>query len=172
MKDFMKLLHTINKLKQLKRTGWVHRKVPNPESVADHTFMTSILTLLLADETNLDKNKCLQMALIHDLAESIAGDITPNQKNIGKKHILEKKAIESLFKNTNKKIIQLWDEYEHRVTPEAKFVYEIDKLEMLLQASEYKRKYKNTKIDFSEFYTYVQTRATHPKIIKILKKLK
>lgn len=172
MKDIIKLIHTINKLKHLKRTGWVKRKVPNPESVADHTFMTSIMTLLLSDKTKLDKNKCLQMALIHDVAESIAGDITPYQKNIGKKHILEKKAIESLFKNTNKKIIQIWDEYEHGVTPEAKFVYQIDKMEMLLQAFEYKRKYKNAKIDLSEFYTYVQTRTTHPKLLEILAKLK
>lgn len=171
MKDFIKLIHTINKLKELKRTGWVKRKVPNPESVADHTFMTAILTLLLSDKTKLDKNKCLQMALIHDTAESIAGDITPHQKNVSKKHILEKKAIESIFKGNNKKFIRIWDEYEHGKTQEAKFVYQIDKMEMLLQAIEYERKYKNAKIDLSEFYTYVQTRTTHPKILEILKKL-
>lgn len=172
MKDIMELLHKIAKLKNLKRTGWVDRKVPNPESVADHTFMTSIMTLLLADKTKLDKNKCLQMALIHDVAESIAGDITPYQKNVGNKHKLEKKAIESIFKGNNKKFIRIWDEYEHGKTPEAKFVYQIDKMEMLLQAIEYKRKYKNTDIKLSEFYAYVQTRIKHPKILEILRKLK
>ena len=44
----------------------------------------------------------------------------------------------------------LWNEYEERKTPEAKFVYQIDKLETLLQAFEYSRKYK--KLDLSEFW--------------------
>ena len=94
MKDIIELLHMIGKLKELKRTGWVLRKVPNPESVADHTFRVLIMALLLADKLNLDKNKCVQMALIHDISESITGDITPRDKiSKEEKHKLEKKAI-------------------------------------------------------------------------------
>lgn len=76
----MNYLHKIGKLKDLKRKSWVLRKVPNPESVADHSFRTSFMALLLADKLNLDKNKCVQMALIHDISESLTGDITPHDK--------------------------------------------------------------------------------------------
>lgn len=39
---------------------------------------------------NLDRSKCLEMALIHDLAESIVGDITPDDGiTAHEKHALE-----------------------------------------------------------------------------------
>lgn len=174
MEDIIDLLHKIGKLKDLRRIGWVLKKVPNPESVADHTFRTSIMALLLADKLNLDKDKCVQMALIHDISESIAGDITPHNKiSEEEKHKLEKQAMESLFKIANgDSIIDLWDEYEARKTPEAKFVYELDKIETLLQAFEYERKYKDEDIDLSEFWSYVEERVKEPKILEILRILK
>src|SRR3989338_6896951 len=102
MENIVELLHKIVKLKDLKRTGWILKKIPTPESVADHSFRTSIMALLLADKLNLDKNKCVQMALIHDISESIAGDITPHDKiSKEEKYKLEKKAMEFLFKNIN-----------------------------------------------------------------------
>ncbi len=174
MEDIIELLHNIGKLKDLKRTGWVLRKVPNPESVADHSFRISIMALLLADKLNLDKNKCVQMALIHDVGESLAGDITPHDKvNKKEKHELEKKAMKSLFKKVNdNKILDLWNEYEECKSPESKFVYELDKIEMLLQAFEYEQRYKDRDIDLSEFWSYVEERVKEPKIIEILEILK
>jgi putative hydrolases of HD superfamily len=76
--NYIELLQKINKLKKLKRKGWVLKNVSNPESVAEHSFQTSIMVLLLADKFNLDKSKCIQMALIHDVCECIVGDITPH----------------------------------------------------------------------------------------------
>jgi putative hydrolase of HD superfamily len=113
------------------------------------------------------------MALIHDIGESIVGDITPHDKVSDKdKHIQEKKALESLFKHVNKNnVIELWKEYEERKTPEAKFVYELDKIEMLLQAFEYEKRY-GLKVNLSEFWGYVEERVKDPQIIKILKELK
>ena len=174
MEDIIELLHKIGKLKDLKRTGWVLRKVPNPESVADHSFRTSIMALLLADKLKLDNNKCVQMALIHDISESLAGDITPHDKiTEDEKHNLEKKAIQSLFKDVNgNNIMELWNEYEEKKSPEAKFIYELDKIEMLLQAFEYEQKYKDEDIDLSEFWTYVEERVKEPKILEILNILK
>jgi len=174
MKDIIELLHQIGKLKDLKRAGWVLKKVPNPESVADHSFRTSIMALLLADKLNLDKNKCVQMALIHDIGESLSGDITPHDKiNEKEKHELEKKAMESLFKKVNgNNIFDLWNEYEERKSPESKFIYELDKIEMLLQAFEYEQRYKDEDIDLSEFWSYVEARVKEPKILEILKILK
>jgi putative hydrolase of HD superfamily len=48
----------------------------SPESVADHSYALSILSLSLADGTlNLNREKVLLMSLLHDLGESIIGDI-------------------------------------------------------------------------------------------------
>ena len=47
-----------------------------PESVADHMYRMSMLSFLITDST-IDKNKLMKICLVHDLAESIVGDITP-----------------------------------------------------------------------------------------------
>lgn len=62
--------------KLLKRSGWVFHKVKNPESVADHSWGLSFLVMLYTPK-HLDKLKCLELAIIHDLAEIEVGDITP-----------------------------------------------------------------------------------------------
>ncbi len=174
IKDIIELLHKIGNLKDLDRKGWVLKKVPNPESVADHSFRTSIMALLLSEKFGLDKNKCIQMALIHDISESLTGDITSHD-NISdeEKHKLEKSAMKSLFKNVDgNNIVELWDEYEKRESPEAKFIYELDKIETLLQAFEYERKYKDKKIDLSEFWIYIEKKIKDQKLLEILNILK
>lgn len=62
--------------KLLKRSGWVFHKVKNPESVADHSWGLTFLAMMYAPK-HLDKLKCLELAIIHDLAEIEVGDITP-----------------------------------------------------------------------------------------------
>lgn len=172
MEEIIELLHKVGRLKELERTGWVLRKVPNPESVADHSFRLSIMALLLSDEFDLDKNKCIQMALIHDLAESITGDITPHEDmDKAEKYETEKNTIISLFKGIKAgNLIELWKEYEKCESQEAKFVNELDKLEMLIQSFEYKQKYKD--LDLSEFLPYVEERIKNPYLIKIIEILK
>lgn len=74
--DFM---HTIERLKTQTRTGWGNVGVPGRiESIADHMYRMSILALLSEEDQQLDIGKCVQMAVVHDLAEAIVGDITPH----------------------------------------------------------------------------------------------
>jgi hypothetical protein len=40
----MKLLHEVENLKRLQRSGWKIRNVPNPESVAEHSFRLTVMT--------------------------------------------------------------------------------------------------------------------------------
>ena len=49
------------------------------ESIADHMYRMSLMTLLCPPSLapKVDLNKCMKMCLIHDMAESIVGDITP-----------------------------------------------------------------------------------------------
>lgn len=62
----------ISQLKTTKRTGWLNHGIKQPESISDHMYRMSIIAMMIKDDT-IDKNKLIQMALVHDIAESIAG---------------------------------------------------------------------------------------------------
>ena len=65
-------------VKKVKRTGWLRYLKPEQvESVGDHSAKIAILSLYLRGQEGLDQNKCLQMSLVHDIAEGIVGDFTP-----------------------------------------------------------------------------------------------
>lgn len=100
-------------------------------------------------ERPLDISRCVQMALVHDLAEAYVGDITPLEGiPASVKHELEERAMASFLDemlgsegNTQarERIRGLYVEYEERTTPEAKLVKDLDRLELVLQAVEYER---------------------------------
>ncbi|MBI4175945.1 MAG: HD domain-containing protein [Candidatus Aenigmarchaeota archaeon] len=50
-------------------------KIKYPESVAAHSYGTAVLAMVLAKKLNVNQERLIKMALIHDLAESIIGDI-------------------------------------------------------------------------------------------------
>lgn len=65
-------------VKKVKRTGWLRYLPENQvESVGDHSAKIAFLALYLRNVENVDYLKCMQMALIHDIAEGIVGDFTP-----------------------------------------------------------------------------------------------
>ncbi len=92
-------------LKNLVRTGWMQRGVPPAigETVAQHSFEASILTLLLASKLSsrgvtIDVHRATVLALIHDLGEAVLGDI-PRWTTLqlkGDKERLELEAAKSL----------------------------------------------------------------------------
>jgi putative hydrolase of HD superfamily len=130
----------INQLKQLFRQGWLRRGVPRErcETVAEHTAGVAWLALLLAPGLpGLDADRALRIALIHDLGESHAGDITPSDGvSASEKHARERLSLLQIVTGLprGEEWLALWDEYESGETPEARFVREIDRLEMGLQA--------------------------------------
>lgn len=133
-------LQFTGRLKQIKRTGWIEAGLTQSESVADHTYRTAILSMLLADIESLDTLKILRMSLLHDLPEAIIGDLTPLQKTKETKEKEEEAMCQIL--NTIPEIqmklyLSTWNEYKEGKTKEAKLVQQLDKVEMALQAKEY-----------------------------------
>ena len=63
--DFMILA---GKLKWLKRSGWLYHKMPEPESVAEHTFRVTLLSRIFAPYLDLDPEKLTAMSIFHDFA--------------------------------------------------------------------------------------------------------
>ena len=71
------LLLQAARLKWVTRSGWAMRGVPDPESVAEHSWGVAVLALVLAQESGapLDRGRLLTTALLHDLQEVVTGDI-------------------------------------------------------------------------------------------------
>ena len=142
------LLHALQSLKNLPRTGWRLRGIADGESVADHCFRMAFAAMLLADVlrargTEIDVERTIRMALLHELAECTLGDIPqPAFEHLGAatKSQAEKTAVEQLLApigGIRSMYGGLWDEYEAGDTPESTVVRMADKMEMLLQALEY-----------------------------------
>ncbi|MFH0798183.1 MAG: HD domain-containing protein, partial [Candidatus Woesearchaeota archaeon] len=116
----------------------------------------------------LDISKVMKLALVHDIPEAFTGDQTPSDNVTPKqKEFRENKAFRQLFSGFKDadEYQELWKEYSKQSSAEAKFVLQIDKLEMVMQASIYE---KTTKHDLQEFYDSVLSVITDPKLKKIL----
>ncbi len=142
----IEVFYEFNQLKQLYRQGWLHRGVPPErcESVAEHTFSMAILAMIIADRyyPELDRLKVLRMALLHDFGEIYAGDIVPTDGiDSAVKHQRELDAVRRVLGKLahGDEYVALWQEYEDGATPEGRFVKQIDRLEMALQAVLYEQ---------------------------------
>ena len=132
------LAEAVCRLKDTPRKGWILRMVEKPESVADHSWGLCLLSLILCPD-HLDRLKCLEFAVVHDLAEAITGDYVPDDKIDAKeKYTLEIDAIKKISAMAKcPRLLELFEEYERRDTPEAAFVKQMDKLDVILQARYY-----------------------------------
>ncbi len=114
------------------------------ESVADHSWKLAILTITVINEYNLsdvDLNRAVLIANIHDLAESLTGDISTRLINKGmvsktfkeeQEKISMDKMLNSVNNGTKKFILSIWEEYEAGKTKEAQLVKCLDKLDALI----------------------------------------
>lgn len=128
-------------LKRIRRTGWWHAGVRDPESVAEHTMRTAQLAALIAAEEGADPARAAFLALWHDTQETRTGDLPhtatryltkPNPRQITADQT------EQLPSRSRDTVRAAVDEYESRQTLEARCAKDADKLEMLLQAVEYR----------------------------------
>ena len=82
------------------------------------------------------------MALIHDLPEALVGDLTPGETSVEEKLAREtaamKKILVHLPVGVRREYLGLWDEFSRGASREARLVRQVDKLEMALQAAEYR----------------------------------
>ncbi|KAM4694635.1 5'-deoxynucleotidase HDDC2 [Discoglossus pictus] len=173
-KSLLQFMKLVGQLKRVPRTGWVYRKVEKPESVADHMYRMAVMALITEDK-QLNKDRCIRLALVHDMAECIVGDIAPAD-NVSKeeKHRREKAAMKHLSQllpeDIKKEVYELWEEYEHQSSDEAKFVKELDQCEMILQALEYEELEKNPG-RLQEFFNSTAGKFKHPEIVQLVSAL-
>ena len=132
-----------NKLKDVVRTGWKDWSVKRHrvESVAEHIYGVQMLAIAMWSEYkyDIDIRKVITMISVHEMEETIIGDITCFQKNKEEKQKIGHKAVVEIFKKLSNadEIKSLIFEFDERKTPEAKFAYFCDKLECDIQSKLY-----------------------------------
>ncbi|KAK4528128.1 hypothetical protein GAYE_SCF51G6062 [Galdieria yellowstonensis] len=143
--NLLEFFFLCGKLKETKRKGWIDHHVRQPESVSDHMYRMALICFCLAP-SHLNREKLIKLALVHDLGESLVGDITPHDGvSPEEKKKLETEAFCKIRDEylsscaVGHELYDLWNEYENSLSNEAIFVKEVDKLEMLIQAFEYER---------------------------------
>lgn len=111
----------IGKLKEIKRERWVLRKVPNPETIADHCFSLALMGWIL---TKKDEAKIIKMALSHKFSKVLIPEFTPYDSLLPNlrqeiKQIIEeplrfsKKEREKVMKEL-KKILKRWPKFSQK----------------------------------------------------------
>ena len=132
----------MSELKKVPRKGWKTKVgIEHPESVADHSYCTAVMSMVLSDSKGLNTEKIIKMALLHDLAESITGDFTPDEISKSDKNVIETDIMTEVLSKLPNKLAEeyhlIWKEYLEHTTKESILLHDIDKLEMAIQAAKY-----------------------------------
>lgn len=129
----------IDKLKQVLRQTWLMDK-SRRENDAEHSWHVSLLAVLLiehAAEPGLDLLRVLKMLLIHDLVEIDAGDtFVYDEVGAQDKPEREERAARRIFgllpADQGEMLRALWDEFEARRTPDARYAAALDRFQPIL----------------------------------------
>ena len=132
-----------NKLKNVIRTGWKKWNVQREriESVAEHIFGVQMLAIAMKSEYQYDVDimKVILMLAIHEIGETVIGDLTQFQISKEEKEKLEHEAVHKILDDLldGTQIEQLFLEFDLHHTKESMFAYQCDKLECDLQSKLY-----------------------------------
>ena len=143
-KNIINFYLAANKLKEVIRTGWIELEISSDrlESVAEHVYGTVVLASAINDEynLNLDMYKTLKMITIKELEKVSLKEFTT--RDYPTKEERQAQAIETITKITDglikqEEILDLLQEATKQETKEAKFAFQVSKLESDLQAKIY-----------------------------------
>ncbi len=164
MNHFLDAALCAAQLKRTPRTGWLQRGVAlggQGESVAEHAFGVVFLTMILLDldeRDELEHERALRLAILHDLAESVIGDLPRTISRYlpsAVKHQAEREALSEIVASLpqGERYLEVWDEYVTGESPEAQIVKDADLLDMMIQAYFYEQAGQRNLDDFWEHVT-------------------
>jgi putative hydrolase of HD superfamily len=144
------LIEEIGILKNLPRTAWRMHGIKDCESIADHCYRVSLMSMITADvlaqrDVDIDVEKVMRIALLHEIAEARITDIPyPVFRYLDedKKEAAEKQAVGDMladFGPLADTYAALWAEFDEGATLEGRLVRAVDKLELLVQVYEYEK---------------------------------
>ncbi|MBS2027679.1 MAG: HD domain-containing protein [Deltaproteobacteria bacterium] len=152
------------RLKALPRAGWVRKGVPTPETVASHSWGVAWLVLALLPP-ELDRGRALAYATLHDLPEVRVGDITPVDGVSAEDKSQREHAAMRALGTSAPHVVALWEAYEAQQDPEARFVRELDRLDMALQALTHHRAGQE---GMAEFVASARAFIQHPALVPVV----
>jgi putative hydrolase of HD superfamily len=127
-------------LKHVSRAGWLLLGIPQPETVAEHSFRVAIVGMTLAGLEGADVGRTTALCLVHDAHETRIGDVP----SVGRAYTttaapeaITAHQTASMPDHLAKLFQDLTAEYEAGSTTESKVAHDADKIETLLQAAEY-----------------------------------
>jgi putative hydrolase of HD superfamily len=133
LQEIIDFISYIDLLKNVIRKNGLH-DASREENTAEHSWHAALSALLLAPYADqaLDIDKVIKMLLIHDLVEIEAGDtFVYDREEVAKQGPSEAEAADIILSKLPEQqgeILQnLWNEFEARETPEAKFAKAVDR---------------------------------------------
>lgn len=130
-------IQAAEKLKTVLRCAYT--STGRQESTPEHTWRLCLLAMVLQDSLGaLDFERVLKMCVIHDLGETLHGDIPAVAQAAGiNKSADERRDLIELMAplptQLQAEFLALWDDYEQAASPEARAVKAMDKLETIIQ---------------------------------------
>ena len=137
-RTFLAILHIAERLKDTPRHCTT--SLGRTESVAEHSWRVALAAFLLRDRfPELDMDRVVAMALIHDLGECFTGDIPTFHKTDGDRASEAKLLsgwVATLPEEVRARMSALFREMDEAATAEAKLCRALDKMEALIQHNE------------------------------------
>jgi len=134
----LRFIREIDQLKQILRRTYLLDS-SRQENDAEHSWHLAVMAMLLAEyaaDAPIDTIRVIKMTLVHDLVEIDAGDTYLYDERAGEdKSQRERLAAERIFgllpDDQALEFRELWEEFEARSTPEAKFALALDRFQPL-----------------------------------------
>lgn len=140
----LQFLRIAEGLKRELRHSWLSNY--RQESVAEHSWRLALMVIRYAPKLDrqIDIEKCLKYAILHDLPEAITGDIPSfdcqSDASKAAKMQQEQQAMHRikalLADEQGDELYATWMEYEQGISYESQFVKALDKLEAFIQHNE------------------------------------
>lgn len=139
LKSQINFILEVDKLKEIFRQT-INTQSKRAENDAEHSWHLCLTTIVLAEHAsipNLDVLRVLKMLIIHDLVEIDAGDtFAYDTARMVDQHAREAIAADRIFgilpNDQGKEFRALWDEFEERKSPEARFALAMDRFQPML----------------------------------------
>lgn len=157
--ELLRLYSRMDRLAELPRTGWLVAGIDNPESVADHTYGVLVVALWLADrvEADVDVERVLRIALLHDAGEALLTDLPrPVKELMGRESVeeAETRACRELFGEVGEAWSDAAEAYRRQDSDEARLVKAADRIQMAAKALVYRSQHRG---DLRRFADAVET---------------
>lgn len=135
----MRFIVEIDKLKSVFRQTRLFDN-SREENDAEHAWHLALMALTLGEYANdeVDVNRVIRLVLVHDIVEADAGDafLYDDAANEAKAEA-EKLAAERIFGllplDQKTELVSLWEEFEARQTPDARFAAALDRIAPIMQ---------------------------------------